>query len=159
MNYHLSTNVIRDTIHALAALQTLACGDDSKAILAPVLCRQRNEVIAVMIRNAFVEVVMRLGPLVADMSLDEKAAPDAESFLSVELITPVGFSTTRHGVVRRALEQTVALTALHMWCLASEHEGSEAVASLAANFAAVAESWYSTLATSLTPAIYPTIRK
>lgn len=159
MNYHLSTKVISSTIHALAAVQALTCDDDSKAVLAPVLCRERGGLLGVMIRNAFAEVVMRLGPLVADVSIDDEAEADAESYLSVELITPVGFSTTRHSVVRRAMEQTVALTALHMWCLASEHEGSEAAASLASAFATVAAEWYSTLTASLAPVIYPTIRK
>lgn len=159
MNYHLSSNVILSTIHALAAVQALTCDDDSKAVLAPVLCRERGGLLSVMVKNAFAEVVLRLGPLVADVSIEDNGEADAESCLSVELVTPVGFSTTRHSMVRRAMEQAVALTALHMWCLASEHDGSEAAASLASGFATVAAEWYSALTASLAPVVYPTIRK
>ena len=60
MTYHLSSNAILSTVHALAALQALSCSDDERAVLAPVLCRQRSGVLALMIRNAFAEVMLKL---------------------------------------------------------------------------------------------------
>ena len=151
MNYHLSANVIVNTLHAMAALQSIASGAEHKALLAPLLCGGRDGMIAEIIRNAFVEVVMKLGPLVSD-----ETSGTEDFMMSVELITPAGFTTSRHTVIRRALEQTVALTALHHWCQASmvQSNSSDVAASLAASFAATAAEWYTTLTTALNP-VYP----
>lgn len=169
MNYHLSTNSILTTIHAMAALQAIAADDDGRAVLAPVLNRSCPDMLAVMIRNAFADIAMGLGPLVLDIQLDDETAsgPGAEGddagtatvdmMLSVELLTPRTFTTSRHGIVRRALEQAVALTALQMWCMASEHgEGSSA--EMAGRFGSVADEWLATLRSALEPTIYPTVR-
>ena len=165
MTYHLSSNAILSTVHALAALQALSCSDDERAVLAPVLCRQRSGVRALMIRNAFAEVMLKLGPLVRDTSLDGEAgdtavgfteadaAPDADMW--AELLTPESFTTTRHGIVRRAIEQCVAFTALSTWCAASASEGAVTVSE---NFASLASGWHRTVMSALSPDIYPAIR-
>ena len=74
MNYHLSPRVILTNMQALAAVQSLAGNEQERALLAPILCRERNPLIAVMIRNAFADMVMRLGPQVADVSLGDETA-------------------------------------------------------------------------------------
>lgn len=174
MTYSLSTHVILNTMHALAAVQALACGDGERAILAPMLRRERTPLQALLVKNAFVEVVMRLGPLVADTTLGDETAtspggdaadPEAESLdclLTVELLTPASFSTARHGIVRRALEQSVALTALSQWCRAacraSDAKAAGVAASLADGFATVATEWYDTLAATLACTLRPCIR-
>lgn len=160
MVYHLSTDIMLDTLHAMAALQAMACTPGQRAFLAPVLCRERGALLAGMIKNAFVEVVMKLGPLVADMDMGGDGVDDGSCELSVELVTPSSFTTSRHTVVRRALEQTVALTVLHMWCRGSMTEGAagKLAASMADSFASVASRWHDTLVTSLAPDIYPTVR-
>lgn len=156
MNYHLSANVIVNTLHAMAALQSIASGAEHKALLAPLLCGGRDGMIAEIIRNAFVEVVMKLGPLVSDVNIGDETSGARDFMMSVELITPAGFTTSRHTVIRRALEQTVALTALHHWCQASMAQDSsrDVAASLAASFAATASEWHTTLTTALNP-VYP----
>ena len=161
MVYHLSTEVLLNTLHAMAALQAMACEPDGRTVLAPVLCRERTALLAEMIKNAFVEVVLKLGPLVTDMELDGDATDAEDCRLSVELVTPSSFSTARHTVVRRAMEQTVAFTALYMWCRASVTDGAagKAAASLADSFAAVAADWNNTLLKSLASETYPTIRE
>lgn len=127
MNYHLSPRIILTTMQALAAVQSLA-SDADRALLAPILCRERTPLLAVMIRNAFADIVMRLGPMVADVSLgDESAASSGEDEdtalldldLMVELHTPRTFTGGRHATIRRALEQNVALSALSMWSVAA----------------------------------------
>lgn len=160
MNYHLSTNVILNTVHAMAALQAMACGPEQRTLLAPILCRERTVLLAGMIKNAFVEVVLKLGPLVADMDMGGEADDVADCSLTVELITPAGLSTSRHTLVRRALEQTVAHTVLYMWCRASLSAGASGgvAASLADSFASIASGWHDTLVSYISPATYPTIR-
>ena len=153
MNYHLSANVILNTLHAMAALQSIASGDECRSLLAPMLCGSRNDMIAEIIRNAFVEVVMKLGALVSDVNIGDETSGAADCMMSVELVTPAGFSTPRHTVIRRALEQTVALTALHHWCMASVARGTagDVASSLAESFAATAAEWHTTLTTALNP--------
>ena len=87
MTYHLSTNVILSTAQALAALQALACDDEERSVLAPVLCRQRQGMFALMVRNAFADVVLRLGPLVLDTSLDGET-PDTAPDDAVRSVIP-----------------------------------------------------------------------
>lgn len=169
MNYHLSTNSILTTVHAMAALQSIAADDDGRALLAPVLNRSRSGVLAVMIRNSFADIAMGLGPLVLDIQLDDETASGerveyadvtdspADMMLSVELLTPRSFSTSRHGIVRRALEQAVALNALQMWCMASD-TGDGSAAEMAGRFGSVAHEWLGTLRSALQPEIYPAVR-
>ena len=166
MTYHLSTNVILITAQALAALQALACDDEERSVLAPVLCRQRQGMFALMVRNAFADVVLRLGPLVLDTSLDgetpDTAPDDAETSgmpdyeMWVELLTPRSFSSTRHGIVRRALEQAVAFAALEAWCSGSA-SGERSV--MSERFASLATRWQRTVVSALSPEVYPTIRQ
>lgn len=141
----------------MAALQAMACGEDGRALLAPILCRERTALLSEIITNAFVETVIKLGPLVADMEIADPTG-GTDTPMSVELVTPAGFSTSRHTVVRRALEQTIALTALNAWCRASQGNDKSA-ATLADSFATVAAGWYDTLLTTLTPTAYPTVRR
>ncbi len=155
-------------MQALAAVQSLAAGDNGRAVLAPILSRERTPLLAVMIRNAFADIVMRLGPIVADVSLgDETAASpgsDEETELldidlMVELHTPRTFTTGRHATIRRALEQNVALSALSMWSAAAsgtaDTSASAAQAAagrdLADRFATVASGWHATLRSALNP--------
>lgn len=153
MNYHLSANVILKTLHAMAALQSIASGAEYKALLAPLLCGGRDRMIGEIIRNAFVEVVMKLGPLVSDVNIGDETSGAADTMMSVQLVTPAGFTTSRHTVIRRALEQTVALTALHHWCQASMAQGisRDVASSLAESFATTAAEWHTTLTTALNP--------
>ena len=72
-----------------------------------------------------------------------------------ELLTPESFTTTRHGIVRRAIEQCVAFTALSTWCAASASEGAVPVSE---NFASLASGWHRTVMSALSPDIYPAIR-
>lgn len=160
MNYHLSPRIILTTMQALAAVQSLA-SDADRALLAPILCRERTPLLAVMIRNAFADIVMRLGPMVADVSLgDESAASpgsDEETDLldidlMVELHTPRTFTGGRHATIRRALEQNVTLSALSMWSVAAGSSSTHAAArDLADRFASLATEWHRTLRTALNP--------
>lgn len=161
-------------MHALAAVQALAGGEGERALLAPMLRRERTPLQALFVKNAFVEVVMRLSPLVTDTSLGDETAtapddgttdPATESLdclLTVELLTPVSFTTARHGIVRRALEQAVALTALSQWCRSERARSGSVTAasasSLADRFSAVASEWYDTLAATLATTLRPCIR-
>ncbi|MDE6395196.1 MAG: hypothetical protein K2K77_07640, partial [Duncaniella sp.] len=137
--------------------------------------------LAVMIRNAFADIVMRLGPMVADVSLgDESAAsPGADEDtdlldidLMVELHTPRTFTGGRHAAIRRALEQNVALSALSMWSVAAVGASycsgsgtssgkvgaaSAAARDLADRFAAIASEWHTSLRTALNPTFTPGI--
>lgn len=170
MTYHLSAKAILGTVQALAALQAMACADDERAVLAPILCREKTGLLAIMIKHAFVEVVMKLGSLVLDADLDGETPdtdadyPDVagamESQLTVELLTPASFSTTRHGIVRRTLEQAVSFNALRLWCMAarSSADCSVASAALADSFASMARDWQNALSSALSVDMVPAIR-
>lgn len=174
MNFHLSPRIILTTMQALAAVQSLSGNDDERALLAPILCRERTPLLAVMIRNAFADIVMRLGPMVADVSLgDESAVSPGEDEdtglldidLKVELHTPRTFTIGRHAAIRRALEQNVALSALSMWSVAAAGSSTTsavtraatngAACDLADRFASIAADWHRTLRTALNPAFTP----
>lgn len=169
MNYHLSTNSILTTVHAMAALQAISAGEAERPVLAPLLGGGRPGLLTVMIKNAFADITMSLGPLVIDVQLDgetalgadmeyaDPSASPADMMLSVELLTPRSFTTSRHGIVRRSLEQAVALTALQMWCMASDGADGHG-AGMAGRFGAVAAEWLGTLRSALQPVIYPTVR-
>ena len=164
MNYHLSPRVILTNMQALAAVQSLAGNEQERALLAPILCRERNPLIAVMIRNAFADMVMRLGPKVADVSLGDETAgsPDEDTDLldldlHVELYTPRTFTSGHHATIRRSMEQGIAFNALSMWSLATAGTGSASAGELADRFAGVAADWHRALEVALTPGFYPGI--
>ena len=151
-------------MQALAAVQAMAANDEERAILAPILCRERTPLLAVMIRNAFDDTVKRLGPVVTDVSLGDESAdtPAAEgdtaildTDLAVELVTPRSFTTGRHTAIRRALEQGVAFTALGMWSTVSAVD--DAGRQLADRFTAMAGDWHRTLTSSLSAGFSPTV--
>lgn len=157
MNYHLSNKLIVKTMRAMAALESLAGDEEPRGVLAPLMCKEREGLTGEMVRNAFVETVMALGPMVADMDMGD-GSDDCD--MSVELITPRGMSGNCHTVVRHALEQTVAVTALWLWCGASvSRSRSEEVASvLEENFRLRMEGTRRKLGESLAGRVYPAMR-
>lgn len=119
MLFSLSTNVIVDTIHAIAALETLRgrCGNDASA-LRPLLDRERSGPLRLLVKNAFAETVMRLLPYVTDTCLDNEkpdAAPGHQEvdaggdiLLQIELRIPEGFHASGASSLRRNLEFAVS---------------------------------------------------
>ena len=163
MNYHLSFNSILSSIHAFAALHSMACGDEGRSLLAPMLCRPCSPLVENVVEGAFLEVVLGLGPVVSDMEMPPQGGEaGADRLLRVELVTPRDMAASRNTIVRRALEQCVALTALDMWCRASAAPGRKGSGTpapeLAEGFASVASEWRSTLLSALTPVTYPCLR-
>lgn len=153
-------------MQALAAVQSLSANDDERALLAPILCRERTPLLTVMIRNAFADIVMRLGPLVTDVNLgDENALAhddmDEDSLLDMELhvalLTPRTFTAGRHATIRRALEQGVAFSALAMWSIAAAGTSGDSGRSLADRFNVVAADWHRTLTSLLSPGFSPSV--
>lgn len=133
--------MIARTIQALAAVRLLALPDEERPLLSPLLDKERQELLAMLVKNAFAEAAMGLGPLVTDVSFDDET--DGDDMFSITLVVPVGFTATRHGVVRRALEQLIAFTAL------SHFDPT---------FAFQATHWHSALTAAVTPSFTPHLR-
>lgn len=128
MQYFLSTDVIADTIHALAALQILSEPDDSDTPPSPLLDPERRGQLLLMIRNAFADLVLQLIPYVEDADLDaetpsappphqEPQGDDDDPLMKIALRTPPQSVMSRygdnfHGILRRRLETAVALRVL-----------------------------------------------
>lgn len=117
MTYTLSLNNILDTLYAMAALHTLTT-DSPEPILDP----DRSGPVRLIVRNAFADVCLRLVHHIVDCNLDGETSStdnsetpptdDSDIMMSLTLALPRDFNPSMHGVLRRNLEQAVALTAL-----------------------------------------------
>ena len=73
----------------MAALQAMACGEDGRALLAPILCRERTALLSEIITNAFVE---KSAATLAD-SFATVAAGWYDTLLTT--LTPTAYPTVR----------------------------------------------------------------
>ncbi len=121
MQYFLSTDVIADTIHALAAMQLLSAPPDEPRTPSPLLDPERLGQLHLLIRNAFAETILALFPFVEDAELDDEnpstppphqepipAEPIPMLKISLRLPASVAGGENFHGVLRRRLELAVA---------------------------------------------------
>lgn len=135
MTYTLSLNNILDTLYAMAALHTLST-DNPEPILNP----DRSGPVRLLVRNAFAEVCLRLVHHITDCALDGETAvtdnsgtpalDDSDIMMSLTLALPRDFNPSMHGILRRNLEQAVALTTLST-ILFSQNDTDRAEATLA----------------------------
>lgn len=174
MLYSLSTVVISDTVHALAAMESLRAAGKSSSLFAPLLDPARAGLLAIMVRNAFAETVLDLLPYVVDSSLGSETAdvgPGAQAvdedcadlLLRIELRVPPDFTSGMHGLVRRHLENAVVNRVLqtHLLSLASDSvlRGVVSPSSLAGDFGACASSALASLRRILSGPCRPFVRK
>ena len=135
MTYTLSLNNILDTLYAMAALHTLST-DNPEPILNP----DRSGPVRLLVRNAFAEVCLRLVHHITDCNLDGETAvtdntgapsvDDSDIMMLLTVALPCDFNPSMHGVLRRNLEQAVALTALAT-ILFSQNDTDRAKATIA----------------------------
>lgn len=157
MTYTLSLNNILDTLYAMAALHTLTT-DSPEPILDP----DRSGPVRLIVRNAFADVCLHLVRHIVDCNLDGEtssgdnsetpSADDSDIMMSLTLALPRDFNPSMHGVLRRNLEQAVALTALST-VLFSQNDPDRAETTLA-----TAYSHISTVSSLLTSRRYTPIR-
>ena len=99
MHFSLSTAVITDTIHALAAFESLSAADEStRLLLRPLLDRERTGLLRLMVKNAFAGIILHLLPYVDDAELDnelpavdlghQSSAEEADTLLGIDLRLP-----------------------------------------------------------------------
>lgn len=133
MNFHLSTNVIADTARALAAMETLAAGPGSelRGILSPMIHPDRDGVLELLIKNAFVRLVAALSAYTDAAVLGDESATadpgsttpggdlDTDTLLSIDLRIPDPHTATFATTLRRNLEETAALYVLSLCASAS----------------------------------------
>ncbi|MCM1163110.1 MAG: hypothetical protein NC339_02505 [Muribaculaceae bacterium] len=141
MIFALSNTVITDTVRSLAAFHTLTCQPDERRALSPVLDSQRRGILVNMVRQAFAETVLKLLPYSTGFTLDNEtptspgqgstpaSGPVADDIMKVELNLPSGLPPDGAWSVRRALEQTVAMTALSRLVTAIAEDAGLAMAS------------------------------
>lgn len=155
MLFSLSTAVIADTVRATAACRILSAPDDEKTIFDPLMRSETRGRLGIMVKNAFAEIVLSLFPHVTDCDLDgetasagpggQDAADDPDMLLSLELPAV----SASGAVIRRHLEQAVAMRTLSSWCLAAEDTAR------AGAYEALASASVSSVLSSLTPAVRP----
>lgn len=144
MQFSLSTAVITDTIHALAALEALSATDgETRLLLAPLLDRERPGPLRLMVKNAFAEIILRLLPYVGDVELDgespdslpghQSATDGSDILLKVSLKIPAGAAPSLSSAVRRNLELAVVYRTLASALLATR---SSVAGSLISSFSA-----------------------
>ena len=76
MHFSLSTAVITDTIHALAAFESLSAADKStRLLLRPLLDRERTGLLRLMVKNAFAGIILHLLPMSTMRSLTMNFLP------------------------------------------------------------------------------------
>lgn len=169
MLYSLSNSVILDTVHALAAMEMLGAGEETETILAPLLDPERRAPLALMIKNAFAELVVELLPYVDSAALDSETAVSdpghheadrtADSLMQIALRTPQTLPSGAHGLVRRQLELAVVYRTMELAVLSAGSTcGNTAATTLISNFNASVETAKTTLRTLLTSAVQPFIR-
>lgn len=130
MLYSLSTNVITDTAHAIAAMQSLSGGEEGRVLFGPILEPGRQGLLRLLVKNAFAEVIVALLPFITDCNLDDEdeasgvahqeADDDSDALLQFELSAPGKLSSGAHSGIRRALEQSIAYKALQLWAISVE---------------------------------------
>lgn len=97
-----------DLIHAYAALELLSLDPDGelRALLTPLLDRDRPEPLRLMVQSSFAQAVLRLMPCVRDGDIDD---PD---MLQLDLNLPVSFPSSLATALRRQLELAIAMDVL-----------------------------------------------
>ncbi len=169
MLYSLSTDVIIDTIHALAAMQMLSSSVDERKILAPLLDNDRRGTLVLLVKNAFAETMLDILPYVENADLDGEIPsespghqpPDdgADHLLQIELRvdkTGVVVRPSVHGLVRRGLESVIVMRVLESVALAASGNGASA---LSACFGAKTREAISSLLSVLSAPGAPLMRK
>lgn len=153
MTYSLSIQAIVDTIHAHAAVHSLSLPPGSEKILAPMLDKSRENLLALLAQNSFASLAMSLGALVTDLSLGDDAGSDS---FSITLLTPSSFTSRHHGIVRRLLEQCVAHLTLSSW--AATLRDSSIGGMLHSTFAKLSEQSMDALVQGTAPVLAPAVR-
>ncbi|WP_297066841.1 hypothetical protein [uncultured Duncaniella sp.] len=144
MHISLSTTVITDTVHALAALESLSAADDTaRTLLRPLLDRERTGILRLMVKNAFAEIILHLLPYVDGAELDNElpavnpghqaAGDEADTLLGIDLRLPAGVSATLGPLLRRNLELAVTYRVLAV-AVTSASSVSDAASTLASSF-------------------------
>ncbi len=158
MHFSLSTAVITDTIHALAAFESLSAADKStRLLLRPLLDRERTGLLRLMVKNAFAGIILHLLPYVDDAELDnelpavdpghQSSAEEADTLLGIDLRLPAGVSG-QLGVACRVLADSVASSSTH----------SDAASELASSFTARSESAVAAMLSALRTPARPFLR-
>ncbi len=126
MTISLSTDVILDTVHATAALETVTAEtEDVRLLFEPLLSRSARGPVMLMVKNAFAEMLLEILPAVKWCNLDNETGmdgpghEDGESALLLEFevaddMLPEGSG----GVVRRNLENAVGMRVIANHALA-----------------------------------------
>lgn len=168
MHFSLSTAVITDTIHALAAFESLSAADEStRLLLRPLLDRERTGLLRLMVKNAFAGIILHLLPYVDDAELDnelpavdpghQSVAEEADTLLGIDLRLPAGVSGQLGSLLRRNLELAVACRVLAD-SVASSSTHSDAASVLASSFTARSESAVAAMLSALRTPARPFLR-
>lgn len=162
MTFAISTNVIIDTVQALAAFESLTAGPDGAGSMDPLLAPVTRGALRLMVKNAFADTVMAIAPWVERCSLDgetpgeppaHQEADDSRTdlLLTVDLRLPSTLAGTATAL-RRSLEHTVAMHTMRLHALAA----SDTLR--AAAYEALASKALTTLLSTFTAAPAPFLR-
>lgn len=131
ISLNLSTTAIITEIYAASALRCLQNLDNGKR--PPLLTRDQEPALRLLVKDAFAHIVLRLLPHIAECNLndDNNENCNEDVILSVTINTPACFPLSATGTLRHAIEHAIAMDAMHLCYMGHNDNLSRRHASLA----------------------------
>lgn len=131
ISLNLSTTAIITEIYAASALRCLQNLDNGKR--PPLLTRDQEPALRLLVKDAFAHIVLRLLPHIAECNLndDNNENCNEDVILSVTINTPACFPSSATGTLRHAIEHAIAMDAMHLCYMGHNDNLSRRHASLA----------------------------
>lgn len=117
ISLNLSTSAIANEIYAVSALRCLTNGDESRP---PILTRDQQPALLLLIKDAFAFMVMKIIDYVENCNLNNETATASQQqenkdmILSVDVRMSDNITASIAGAMRIALEHAIANYALHI---------------------------------------------
>ena len=114
ISLNLSTSAIITEIYAASALRCLQNLDNGKR--PPLLTRDQEPALRLLVKDSFAHIVLRLLPHVAECNLNNENNSDSNGdiILSVSLNIPACFPSSAIDTLRHATEHAIAMDAMHL---------------------------------------------
>lgn len=114
ISINLSTSAIMQEIYATSALRCLNEGAQSRPAI---LSRDRQSALAILIKDAFAFIVLKIIPHVEQCNLFDQSSCEDQSLceiLTVDLRLPQGVSSSVTSAIRETLHHAIANYSLHV---------------------------------------------
>ena len=136
ISLNLSTSAIANEIYAVSALRCLTNGDESRP---PILTRDQQPALLLLIKDAFEFMVMKIIDYVENCNLNNETATASQQqenkdmILSVDVRMGDNITASIAGAMRIALEHAIANYALHICYINKDDDTSNYYHEIARN--------------------------